>query len=422
MMSAEPSHAHFLCLFDRDHPIDENQRRKGPSMTSRARLQCYLPILICGSLLCTGCTSVQLRKSTVVHSMTLSDIYTQQVLNNLAKFIQDPNSLPFFSFPNQGTTAIQDTGNVGGPGYTATNFVTSPFGISANRQATENWVLVPVSDPAKLALMRCAYQQALSSCIGIDLVSMSACPDCKQLRRDFYGAKERKAEGSPESEELACLNSSCWLQWGCKSDVPKDCQCPYVGNCGDSYVWVRSEGRDMLTSLTLTILDYAVNDPSQFSKRTKTVELYLDNSGRIVGENSVKAIKKITATIPIDQPAEAVAILDTYSEFLRRYGAEMAVELQNRAKQLNAKDRDIKSLAYWQKLILDEFVKGLPEESAVRLRDAARFVQEHNIIPGQAPKDDELLRGPALYERKGAASSGLQALGERLKAVSPSSK
>ena len=49
--------------------------------------------------------------------MTLSDIYTQQVLNNLAMFIRNPDALPFFAFPNQGTTQIQDTGNIGNLGY-----------------------------------------------------------------------------------------------------------------------------------------------------------------------------------------------------------------------------------------------------------------------------------------------------------------
>ena len=88
--------------------------------------------------------------------MTLADIYTQQVMNNLAMFIENPYAIPFFAFPNQGTTQIADAGSVGGPGYTGTNFVTGPFGLSGSRQATENWVLNPISDPAKLALMRCA--------------------------------------------------------------------------------------------------------------------------------------------------------------------------------------------------------------------------------------------------------------------------
>ena len=40
-----------------------------------------------------GCTHVQLQKDTVQQARTLSDIYQQQVLDNLAKFVYDFNSL-----------------------------------------------------------------------------------------------------------------------------------------------------------------------------------------------------------------------------------------------------------------------------------------------------------------------------------------
>jgi len=180
----------------------------------------------------------------------------------------------------------------------------------------------------------------------------------------------------------------------------------------------------MLTRLTLTILDYAVNDASQFSKRTKTVELYLDKYETPVNSDSNNAVKHITAVIPIDQPSEAVAYLDTYAEFLLRFGVGMADRLQQRAKELKVKQNDIDSLVYWQGLKglnLDKFVAGITDkERADELRKAAAFVQEHNIVPGRVPKDDQFLRGPAAYERKGSASAGLQSLDERLKAASPS--
>ncbi len=145
-----------------------------------------------------GCTYVQLRKSTVNQSTTLSDIYTQQVLNNLAMFVQNPDALPFFAFPNQGTTQIQDQGTIGGPGYSSGRFASSAFGLNASRQATENWVLVPVSDPAKLSLMRCAYQQAIASCVGSDRGAITACSDCQELRKQFYGPRG-SATGRPGS-------------------------------------------------------------------------------------------------------------------------------------------------------------------------------------------------------------------------------
>lgn len=49
-----------------------------------------------------GCTHMHLHRSTVRQAGTLDDIYQQQVLDNLAKFVYDSNSLPHFAFPNQG--------------------------------------------------------------------------------------------------------------------------------------------------------------------------------------------------------------------------------------------------------------------------------------------------------------------------------
>src|SRR5437588_1945686 len=117
----------------------------------RACLYFALPVLLAG----TGCTHWQLRANTIRQSTTLSDIYTQQVLDNLAMFVVNPDALPFFAVPNQGTSEVQDTGGVAGLGYLTPHFIGEPLGLTANRQMTENWVLDPVRDPAKLALMRC---------------------------------------------------------------------------------------------------------------------------------------------------------------------------------------------------------------------------------------------------------------------------
>ena len=64
--------------------------------------------LACGL---TGCTHTQLRHNTVHQSETTSDIFTQQVLDNLAMFVYDSNSLPFFTFPNGGSNRVTDSGN-----------------------------------------------------------------------------------------------------------------------------------------------------------------------------------------------------------------------------------------------------------------------------------------------------------------------
>jgi hypothetical protein len=52
-------------------------------------------------------------------------------------------------------------------------------------------------------------------------------------------------------KDLAMIQPG-WFHVGRKRDVPKDA-C-YVGNCGNSYVWVGPEGLDQLTEFTLTVL------------------------------------------------------------------------------------------------------------------------------------------------------------------------
>jgi len=378
-----------------------------------------LILFVAAPVLCTGCTSAQLRLSTIAQSTTLQDIYTQQVMNNLAVFIANPDALPFFAYPNQGTTAIQDQGNFGNLGYSSGHFASSPFALNATRQATENWVLVPVSDPAKLGLMRCAYRQAISSCIPVAPPSASDCQDCSDLRRDFYGPSDPETGNPHFNEELPCLNSNCWLAWGCKSEVPKNCGAPYVGAYHGLYVWVTPDGRDMLTKLTLSILDYAVNDASQFAKRNKTVEIYVNQDGSINYKNNTGV--RIIATVPIDVTSDTIAMLDrsaAYGQFLKQFSkadAERVLAIAEQSSPGYAQLTDEQKKTYW---------KGVDPDSPLwpaDLKKAVTFIRDNNLLPSLIPSD-AVLHGPAAYERKGTASDALQQLGQRLNAaLAPSS-
>jgi hypothetical protein len=345
--------------------------------------------------------------------MTLSQIYTQQVLNNLAMFVQNPDALPFFAFPNQGTTQIQDTGNIGNIGYLAPNFMSDPFTLNASRQTSENWVLVPVSDPDKLKLMRCAYREAIASTIGVNRNDNTACPDCQSLRSDFYGP-DGSDDGKPDGgEKEPCLKSPPWFQWGCKKHarLPKTAPCQYVGYYCGVYVCVPPEGREMLTRLTLAILDYAVNDSEQYQKRTKQVEIYLDKDGEPT--TAVNAVKRIIATIPIDEPSNSLAVLDksaAAAAFVARFGRKMASELLAEARSAGVSEGALVTLKYWKAVIVTEY--------PVRFREALKFLQENELRPQDIPSA-QLLKGPAAIEKKGAANAGLQLLQQQLNAAQP---
>jgi hypothetical protein len=401
-----------------------------------------LVLLIVAQTSLGGCTSAQLRSSTVGQSMTLSDIYTQQVMTNLAMFAENPAAIPSFAFPNQGTASIQDSANVGGPGYLSGSFVSSPFTVNAARQATENWVLVPVSDAAKLALMRCAYQQAIATCIGVDLSSGSKCPDCQALRKEFYGAEKSSVAGA--AYELPCLNEpSCWLKRGCEKDVPRACRAPYVGTYGETRVWVEPDGREMLARLTLTILDYATNDATQFATRTKSVEMTVDENGELLAGDAKGGVK-ITATIPIDQPSAAVRVFEKvgYGQYAKEYSKDDATKVEEaavafvvRTKHLTKAEAEstVRKKEFWQTIRnqRDNPDARLPEGEQrffdspdyKRLQgyggktvSALKLILDEDIIPHNIP-DDAVLRAPIVKEKKGSASQGLQALGQRIDAA-----
>ena len=406
----------------------------------RVRIR-LLPVLMLAFLASAGCTHAQLRRSTVVHSMTLSEIYTQQVLNNLAMFVQNPDALPFFAFPNQGTTQIQDMGGIGGPGNTSSSFVTSPLNLNASRQATENWVLVPVSDPAKLALMRCAYQKAIASCIPTRSIAKSDCPDCNGLRDDFYGPAVPEPGKLNAGDDPACLNSPPWFTWGCQKHAHSAGRhsCQLVGSYCNVYVCVPPEGRDMLTRLTLAILDYAVNDPEQYVKRLKQVEVYLDEDGDLTTQEL--AVTKISATIPIDEKSLTLAVVDKqgltmWADFLKQFKKEDADKLVAEliagsvANDKLKKDRN----AVWteqdakaarlkaEKYARDPvFWTGIDTGKYTNSKVAGFFkenAEKYGMLPQDVP-GPELINAKSSFEKKGSASTGVQQLLQRLNAAGP---
>ncbi len=57
----------------------------------------------------SGCQHTHLKYNAVRQAGTLSEIFEQQVLDNLAMFVHDPHSLPYFAYPGDGTTALTDS-------------------------------------------------------------------------------------------------------------------------------------------------------------------------------------------------------------------------------------------------------------------------------------------------------------------------
>ena len=200
-----------------------------------------------------GCTHIALQNDTVKTASTLTDLQFQQILDNVARFHDSPDTLPSFAVASSGTVSILDTTGAGvSPNYAPTltfaqqgggalPILTLLFPFNAQRAVTENWSLTPITDADNLRRLRCAYRL---------LVMGEATPNyefCRNQMRDFFAG---------ESANLTdYYPPRGWYGVGGKKDVPKSA-C-YVGCHGCTYVWVMPQGVNDLALFTMGALDLA---------------------------------------------------------------------------------------------------------------------------------------------------------------------
>jgi hypothetical protein len=235
-----------------------NAGSKMPSLrsiraTTRAAGLCALCAVVACSL--SGCATHRLlKKNTVAVNATLSDIYYEQVLNNVARFEANPASMPSFAMVTAGTVNIQDQNSAGiSPTYSPTltramqgggalPILSLLFQTNTSRSVTENWSTTPVTDSDNIRRMRCAFELLVGS-------EESDCDKCKaRLEGFFLGG----------TESFDCALPRGWYHVGCKHDVP-DNAC-HVGRYCDTYVWVTPDGMDGLSRFTITVMDIATGE------------------------------------------------------------------------------------------------------------------------------------------------------------------
>jgi len=111
-------------------------------------------------LACCGCTHERLQRRTISQAGTLSDIQYRQVLDNLAMFACNPDSLAWHVRVNGGLVQIADQGswflgaNLGGPGNISPN-----LGVGTN--VLHQWNVDPVIESDDLELLQLAYRKAI---------------------------------------------------------------------------------------------------------------------------------------------------------------------------------------------------------------------------------------------------------------------
>lgn len=219
------------------------------------RLSLLLVALVLVLISSPGCaTHRSLHQHTVAANITVTDIYYQQVLNNVALFIDQPASMPSFSVVTAGTVNVQDqTGGTLTPNYSPTlssqqqgggalPILSILFGVSGSRTISENWSTTPVTDSDNIRRLRCAFQLL----IGTEASECDRCTD--RLKGFFHGG----------TESFDCMLPRDWYGVGRKCDIPENA-C-YVGNHCDTYVWVTPDGVDGLSRFTITVLDIATGE------------------------------------------------------------------------------------------------------------------------------------------------------------------
>jgi hypothetical protein len=241
----------------------------------------------------SGCrTHLSLRDNTVRTTGTLTDLNYQQVLDNLARFHDNPAAMPSFAVVNAGTVNVADQqsfnanatyaptltfGQQLGSGLPILSLLLNPSG---QRNVTENWSLAPVTDIDNLRRIRCAYQLLVANG-ALD----SNCIPCRELIQRFYLG---------EQDNLDCVIPKGWYGVGCKKDVP-ECAC-YVGHYCNTYVWVTADGLDGLTRFTMTVVDLATGKPHAPTKtvvRTYGADGKIENTQITTTEIDADALKEM---------------------------------------------------------------------------------------------------------------------------------
>ena len=115
-----------------------------------------LAIILMGA---SGCTVVRLGQRTMNQANTLPDLQYQQVLDNLARFADNPSALPWHVNFREGTAQVTDSLSGGAALDTGPPVGWFPQ-LLGSRTVVAQWGMTPVINATELRLLRFAYRRA----------------------------------------------------------------------------------------------------------------------------------------------------------------------------------------------------------------------------------------------------------------------
>jgi hypothetical protein len=207
-----------------------------------------------------GCTHFQLRYDALHQAEAVHELQQQMVLDNLAMFVANPDSIPYFTEVSSGSSQVTDTGSASTtPSWVRRGFAGITATLSGNRLNQENFALDPVTDPFRLTWMRCAYRSAVGA-----PVDPHQAAECTAI----IGSWDKSCTICAASSQCSSLqdgttNASCDSRclpgpgWFCVADKHLKTDVRYVGRYGDTCICVPPEGREELGRLTMAIVGFA---------------------------------------------------------------------------------------------------------------------------------------------------------------------
>lgn len=243
--------------------------RRGP----RRRLGPVVVLVV--ALLDAGCAHRQLTVSTVLTANTHQQILFQMVLDNVAMFASQPDTLPWHIRVRDGTVQVQDQVGIGQQGGGFSTFSNGAFGIQTYgpqgaRKVALQWGTDAVGDPVQLFALQTVYRRLLGlpplpvpNFIAVAARSRGGGPpggdaDSDGTRND--NDMETRGGLNPTGAALWGEVPRGWFHVGRKHDVPKHAS--YVAHHDGVYVWVMPDGVGGLTRFTLLVLSIVKLTPT----------------------------------------------------------------------------------------------------------------------------------------------------------------
>ena len=211
------------------------------------------------SLLLFGCASAQLNYNTLDIASSVDSLYTRQALDNLSKYIDNPEGIPSQMDILQGTVqtsnsitpslsaplsqAITSTGSRAAATFTTTHTSVlagagASLGASDNWQ--QNWNVVPLSDANTLRNLRALYRYVIYPDVSALKAeyTVARVAETNKFVDDPYAISEPQCVLCTASHNVNRRLRGGWLYWTPGNPPPSDTQIVDLGTHGNRQLFM----------------------------------------------------------------------------------------------------------------------------------------------------------------------------------------